>query len=103
MDSVDTAHAKCWLCGRNGMSDPLDVHHIFSGAYRAKSERFGLTVLLCHNRCHISGPSAAHRSRDTARRLHEYGQRKAMKEQGWNIEQFRRQFGRNYIDEEEFV
>ncbi len=101
MDSVDSDHQKCWLCGRNGTQDHLDIHHIFSGAYRSKSERFGLTVLLCHRRCHISGPSAAHRSPDTAQRLHEYGQRKAMREQGWTIEQFRQQFGRNYIDEEE--
>ena len=101
MDSVDSDHPKCWLCGRNGTQDHLDVHHIFSGPYRSKSERFGLTVLLCHRRCHINGPSAAHRSPDTAQRLHEYGQRKAMREQGWTIEQFRQQFGRNYIDEEE--
>ena len=100
MDSVDSKHPKCWLCGGNGMSDSLDVHHIFSGAYRAKSEKFGLTVLLCHNRCHINGSSAAHRSPDTARRLHEYGQRKAMKEQGWTVAEFRRQFGKNYLDED---
>ncbi len=100
MDSVDSKHPKCWLCGGNGMSDSLDVHHIFSGAYRAKSEKFGLTVLLCHNRCHINDPSAAHRSPDTARRLHEYGQRKAMKEQGWTVAEFRRQFGKNYLDED---
>ena len=100
MDSVDSKHPKCWLCGGNGMSDSLDVHHIFSCAYRAKSEKFGLTVLLCHNRCRINGFSAAHRSPDTARRLHEYGQRKAMKEQGWTVAEFRRQFGKNYLDED---
>ena len=26
---------RCWLCGRNGADDPLDVHHIFGGANRA--------------------------------------------------------------------
>ena len=103
MDSVDSDHPKCWLCGRNGTQDHLDVHHIFSGAYRSKSERFGLTVLLCHRRCHINGPSAAHRSPDTAQRLHEYGQRKAMREQNWTIDQFRQEFGRNYIDEEDGI
>lgn len=30
-------------------------------------------------------------------RLHEYGQRKAMKEQGWTVEDFRREFYKNYL------
>jgi hypothetical protein len=93
-------HKKCWLCGRNGVQDQLDKHHIFGGAYRNKSEMYGLTVYLCHIRCHEFGKSAAHQSKDTMQRLHEYGQRKAMKEQGWTIDEFRRQFGKNYIDEE---
>ena len=37
---------RCWLCGRNGADDPLDVHHIFGGANRKLSDRFGLTVYL---------------------------------------------------------
>lgn len=90
----------CWLCGRNGAGDPLDVHHIFGGANRKLSDRFGLTVYLCHERCHIFGPEAAHRSGETAERLHRYGQEKAMREQGWNREQFRMVFGKNYLDEE---
>lgn len=39
---------SCWLCGRNGTAEPLDKHHIFGGAYRKKSEKYGLTVYLCH-------------------------------------------------------
>jgi hypothetical protein len=88
----------CWLCGRNGADDPLDVHHIFGGANRKLSDKFGLTVYLCHERCHIFGPEAAHRSGETAERLHRYGQEKAMREQGWNREQFRMVFGKNYLD-----
>lgn len=91
---------RCWLCGRNGAGDPLDVHHIFGGANRKLSDKFGLTVYLCHERCHIFGPEAAHRSGETAERLHRYGQEKAMREQGWNREQFRMVFGKNYLDEE---
>jgi len=89
---------RCFLCGRNGAADPLDHHHIFGGAYRKKSDRLGLVVLLCHNRCHIFGPEAVHNNAETMQRIHEYGQRKAMKEQGWTVEQFIREFGRNYID-----
>lgn len=90
----------CWLCGRNGSGDPLDKHHIFGGANRALSERFGLTVPLCHGRCHIFGQEAVHRNAETAQKLHEYGQRKAMQEQGWTRDEFRMIFGKNYIDDE---
>lgn len=91
---------ECWLCGRNGNGDPLDAHHIFGGANRKLSEKYGLVVPLCHRRCHESGNLAAHRNKDTMRRLHEWGQRKAMEEQGWSIEEFRAVFGRNYLAEE---
>lgn len=90
---------KCFLCGRNGAADPLDRHHLFSGPYRKKSERMGLVVYLCHNRCHIFGQNAAHQNRETMKKLHEYGQRKAMKEQGWTTEDFIREFGRNYLED----
>lgn len=33
--------------------------------------------------------------------LHEYGQRKAMEENGWTVDDFIREFGRNYIDTED--
>ena len=59
---------ECWLCGRNGSVDPLDKHHIFGGPYRKKSEKYGLVVYLCHDRCHIFGPDAAHNNKDTMRR-----------------------------------
>lgn len=51
---------RCFLCGRNGAQDPLDRHHIFPGPYRKKSERYGLVVYLCHNRCHIFAKTAVH-------------------------------------------
>ena len=86
----------CWLCGNSG-PEPLDRHHIFGGANRKKSEKYGLVVDLCHNKCHIFGPNAAHQCRETMQKLHEYGQRKAMDEQGWTTEDFIREFGRNYL------
>ncbi len=91
----------CWLCGRNGQSDPLDKHHIFGGALRQKSEACGLYVYLCHSRCHEFGKNAVHANRETARRLHQYGQKLAMREQDWTIEDFRREFGKNYLDDDD--
>ena len=88
---------ECWLCGRNGCGDPLDVHHIFTAANRKKSDYYGLYVYLCHNRCHLNGEEAVHRNRDTMQELHEYGQRLAMEEQGWTVDEFRLEFGKNYI------
>ena len=87
----------CWLCGANGSGDRLDRHHIFPGAYRNKSEKYGLVVDLCHESCHIFGPEAAHNNAKTMRELKKYGQRKAMEEQGWTTEDFIREFGKNYI------
>lgn len=87
----------CFLCGRNGAEDPLDRHHIFGGPNRDNSEKYGLVVDLCHSRCHIFGPDAAHRNIETRQMLKEYGQRKAMEENGWSVDDFVRVFGRNYL------
>ena len=92
---------SCWLCGRNGSGDPLDKHHIFGGANRGKSEKYGLTVYLCHGSCHLFGERAAHNCRETMDELHRYGQRKAMEEQVWSREDFVREFGRNFLDDED--
>ena len=89
---------KCFLCGRNGAGDPLDKHHIFGGPYRGKSEKYGLYVYLCHNRCHIYGMMSVHQNQKTMRQLKRYGQLKAMKENGWSTDDFIREFGKNYVE-----
>lgn len=94
---MNEEYCSCFLCGRNGNGDPLERHHIYSGANRKLSEKYGLVVYLCGSRCHRNGEKAVHRCKETAQYLHEYGQRKAMAEQGWTIEQFREVFGRNYL------
>jgi len=88
---------ECFLCGRNGQCDPLDKHHIFGGSNRKKSEKLGLYVYLCHTNCHLFGEEAVHQNRDTMQALHEYGQRLAMEKMGWTQDDFRREFGKNYI------
>jgi hypothetical protein len=87
----------CWLCGANGCADPLDKHHIFGGANRKKSDRMGLVVYLCHNRCHIFGKKAVHQDKYTMLKLHQYGQEKVMLENGWDTERFIAEFGKNYL------
>ena len=88
---------ECFLCGKNGCGDPLDKHHIFNGAYRDKSERYGLVVYLCHDSCHENGPRSAHRNAETRLQLQRYGQTKAMMENDWETEDFVREFGKNYL------
>ena len=92
---------ECFLCGRNGSKDPLDRHHIFPGAYRDKSEKYGLVVWLCHSECHCFGRNAVHHNADAMRYVRQYGQRKAMEEQGWTTEEFVQMFGKNYLEDEQ--
>ena len=88
---------ECFLCGANGNADPLERHHIFGGALRNKSEKYGLVVYLCGDKCHRNGRNAAHRSRKTADKLKAYGQRKYMQEYNAAIDDFVKEFGKNYI------
>lgn len=84
---------RCFLCERTGW---IEKHHIFGGPYRKKSDRLGLMVDLCHD-CHNEPPDGAHHNKETMRYLHQYGQQKAMQEQGWSVEQFIQEFGKNYL------
>lgn len=58
-------------------------------------------VYLCHNRCHIFAKTAVHQNEGQMRRLKRYGQLKAMREQGWSEEDFIREFGKNYLEQED--
>lgn len=91
-------YKKCFLCGRNGNGDRLERHHIFGAANRSKSEKYGLVVWLCGERCHRNGKYSAHQNGEVMKYLHQYGQRKAMQDQGWTVEQFMEVFGKNYLD-----
>lgn len=91
---------KCFICKQNPNGDPLDKHHVFCGALRDKSEKYGLTVYLHHNKCHIFGKNAVHVNAEVNRQLQEYAQKKAMRHYGWTVEDFRREFYKNYIKED---
>lgn len=87
---------NCFLCGANGSQDPLDMHHIFNGPYRKKSEKYGLVVPLCHYKCHIFGKYAVHNNSESMLWLKAMGQAKVMKEQGWSRSKFIHEFGKDY-------
>ena len=88
---------ECFLCGRNGNCDPLERHHIFEGPLRNSSEKYGLVVDLCGDRCHRNGSNSAHRNKETADYLHRYGQKKFMEENNATAEEFRKIFRKNYL------
>ena len=91
----------CFLCGRNGAGDPLDEHHIFNASNRKKSDKLGLTVYLCHERCHIFGKYAVHHNAYVMDELKRYAQREFMMREGVGIVEFRLMFGKSYIGEDE--
>lgn len=88
---------SCYLCGRNGSSDRLEEHHVFGGSNRKFSEADGMKVYLCGDKCHRNGPFSAHRNKDTAAFLHRKGQTAWMQKYG-SLEDFRKRYGRNYIE-----
>ena len=90
----------CFLCNRNRHAGRLELHHIFGAANRKLSDKYGLCVTLCEE-CHRTAQHAVHQSAETMQYLHEYGQRKAMQENGWDVQTFREIFGKNYLQEDE--
>lgn len=64
-----------------GSSRWIERHHIFNGAYRKKSEKYGLVIDLCHY-CHNEPPNGVHYNADNMKKLKRYGQLKAMSENG---------------------
>lgn len=98
MDSIlQKDKTKCFICKQNANGDPLDKHHCFPGALRSKSEQYGLTVYIHHNKCHIFGDHAVHRNAEVNRQLQAYAQKKAMAHYGLSVEDFRREFYKNYL------
>lgn len=89
---------RCYLCGANGSMDPLHWHHVFGASNRKFSEKYGLKVRLCGQKCHENGPEAVHRNKQTATRLKEEGQR-AFENVHGTREEFMKIFGRNYLPE----
>ena len=86
MRSILQSERECWWCGANGADDPLDLHHVYFGPLRVKSEEYGLTVWLCHHAHHIFGAEAVHRNRSVRELLQRYAQ-----------DDFRRIFGKSYL------
>ena len=66
---------------------------------RDKSDRLGLVVRLCHY-CHNEPPNGVHQNRERRKKLQAFAQEKAMEEYGWSVEDFIREFYKNYLEVE---
>ena len=92
MKSIIQHEKVCFLCGsRVG----LEEHHIFGGANRKHSERYGLKVWLCGIQCHREGLNSAHRNREVSDSLKRLGQ--IAFEARHTHEEFMQIFGKNYL------
>jgi hypothetical protein len=94
MDSIIQKHTdRCFICGA---PRGLEWHHVFGGAMRDKSEKYGLKVRLCHY-CHNEPPNGVHQNKDHRLKLQAYVQGKAMEHYGWTVEDFRKEFYKSYV------
>ena len=86
---------ECFFCGsrRN-----LERHHVYGGALRKKSEKYGYVVYLCHS-CHNEPPYGVHFNAERMLTIKRRFQRIAMRENGWSIADFVREFYKNYLEE----
>lgn len=82
---------QCFICGRYGN---LEWHHIFGGANRQNSTKYGLVVPLCHY-CHNEPPDGVHFNKRNRLRLQAEGQK--VFESMESHEKFMKVFGKDYI------
>lgn len=96
---IQADRGHCFICGRNSNADyfGLDEHHVFFGANRKKSEKYGLKVYICHDSCHLNG---VHKSANLNRKVQAVVQKRAMQYYNWTTEDFIRKFGRSYLNEQ---
>lgn len=89
---MNTKKGTCYICGNNR---GYELHHIFGASNRKKSDKYGLTVYLCHN-CHNEPPNGVHFNAKIAKRLKAEAQRVAMESYKWDCQKFIEEFGKNY-------
>lgn len=94
---IQTDRSHCYICGRNAYADyfGLDEHHVYEGnGKRQLSEKYGLKVYICHDRCHLNG---VHKDGKLNRALKAKVQKIAMKHYEWTVEDFIAFIGKSYI------
>lgn len=93
MKSIIQKHSKhCFVCQQDGYTEE---HHIFFGANRKLSEKYGLKVYLCYE--HHRGANGVHgkNGRQLNLRLKQTAQKNF--EESHTKKEFIQIFGKNYI------
>ena len=90
-ESIIQTEKECFFCKSQVW---LEDHHIFGGANRSRSEKYGLKVWLCHY-CHNEPPRGVHHNRTNMDKLRAIGQR-AFQEK-YPDKDFVFEFGRNFL------
>lgn len=89
--SIVTNLGQCAYCGRTDRA--LHRHEAFHGAYRTRSKALGCWLMLCyecHDRLH-------HHDAQIDMEIKQFMQRRAMDYYNWSTDEFRRQFGKDYL------
>ena len=87
---------SCYLCGRNGQGDRLEMHHVFNGADKKRSEKYRFLVWICGERCHRNGREAVHRNIHVNNMVKRNAQ-KIYEDQFGTREDFIREFGKSFL------
>lgn len=93
MKSIIQKEKECYICGTNVW---LEEHHVFGGANRKISEKYGLKIWLCH-RHHNEMPDGIHFDKWLRNRVKQDTQRLFMKHYSKTKEEFREIFGKSYL------
>ena len=92
----DLEERTCIICGS---TRDIHIHEVFFGrtGNRDKSIEHGLCVCLCarHHNCSNEG---VHLNKKLDNKLKAYAQKIAMQKYGWSVDDFRKIFGKNYLD-----
>lgn len=90
--SIAVQEGCCPICGRRDR--PLQRHEAFHGANRDKAKRLGCWLYICdicHDRLH-------HHDASLDLYVKRLMQEISMEHYGWSIEEFRNEWGKNYLE-----
>lgn len=91
--SIISNERRCFICGscRN-----LELHHVFGGANRKRSDKDGLTVYLCHY-CHNEPPNGVHHNKAINDQLKMITQKRWQAAYNKTKDDFIKSYGKNYL------
>ena len=98
MKSIIQNEKECFLCRRFYDVENLmwlECHHVFGGANRNLSERYGLKIYLCHNH-HNEKPLGVHHNKDYRILVKQIAQ--SAFERQYSHGEFMKIFGKNYLE-----